>query len=299
MRSPMPRLLYTPWILLTWFLPVPDASAQMRPNGLPDIPIPPPAEAMPGVSVVSAQRARNYASPVQLYPGRSSIIDFAATGEVITYIQLSDLSDIVYDTNAPIDTGAARTVILRLIRPINIEGTTTATVPNIVVSTIDAEGNTYTYLFDLHQDTGRPSQNEGSGIAIAPIEDVREARLFNTVALQPNIIRTDVGNATLDDIERGLAIAIEAEYTPPDDPVVFTVEEAIALARNGTPLRTAAEELGLNMAILTSLGEIALKASLLDAVEESSDELSVPAVNQPSISSPEPIEIQVEVDELL
>lgn len=272
----------TPWVILGVNLGVNEEAIAQVTGNLPDIPIPPAAEAMPATSLVSAERARSFASPVDIYQGRSSVIDFSATGEIITYIQLSDLTEIVYDTNAPISTGAARTIVVRLINPIYIEGTTRAVVPNMVVSTIDAQGNTYTYLFDLYQNLqdGRPSQNEGSGIAIAPTEEVRETRLFNTVEIQPNMIRTSAGIATLTDIERGLAYAIEQEYTAPDDPVVFAVEEAIAQARNGTPLRTAASELGIDMAVLTSLGEMGIGAEVLEAFEEpeatDSGELVVP-----------------------
>lgn len=264
-----------PWIftpcLLGWALMGGEAIAQqIGPNALPDVPIPPASQARPATSMVSAQRARLYTSPVNLYPGRNSIIDFAATGEVITYIQLSDLSHIVYDTNAPIDSGAAQVVTLRLIQPLLFEGLTKSAVPNMVISTLDEQGNTYTYLFDLFQNSGRPSQTESNGIAIAPASEVRQTRLFNTVALRPNVLRTNQGEATLEDIEQGLAIAIELGYTPANDPVVADVQEAIALARNGTPLRTAADQLGLDMAVLTTLGEIGIENSILAPVESES-----------------------------
>lgn len=294
-------LLYTPWILLSWVLPAENALAQVsRSNGLPDIPIPPATEAMPATSVVSAQRARNYASPVQLYPGRNSVIDFAATGEIITYVQLSDLAEIVYDTNAPISTGAARTVVVRLIKPIYIEGTTRALVPNMVVSTIDEQGNTYTYLFDLYQNLveARPSQSAGSGIAIAPIDEVRETRLFNTVTLRPNVIRTELGEATLDDIEQGLEVAIAQDYTPSNDPVVYAVEQAVAKARNGTPLRTAASQLGLDLAVLVALGEMGIEAGIV-APEPASEGITIPVFEQPELPSPATLDVQTEVNELL
>jgi hypothetical protein len=290
--KPKHWLLLTPCLLLGGLLPVESAIAQVsRQNGLPDIPIPPATEARPATSVVSAERARNYASPVQLYPGRSSVIDFSATGEIITYVQLSDLSEIVYDTNAPIDTGAARTIILRPIQPLYIEGTTRALVPNMVVSTIDAQGNTYTYIFDLHQNFAnpRPSQDQGNGIAILPAEEVRETQLFNTTVLRPNVIRTELGDATLDDIERGLEVAIAQEYTAPDDPVVYAVEQAIARARNGTPLRTAASELGLDMAVLVALGEMGIESGIVAPEPDSepaSDAPTVPPVEQPALTEP-------------
>jgi hypothetical protein len=188
---------------------------------------------------------------------------------VITYVQLSDLSRIVYNTNAPIDSGAARTIILRPIQALHIEGTYTAAVPNLVVTTVDGAGNTYTYLFDLYRSAeGFPEQSESSGITIAPASEVRATRLENTGTARPNVLSTEAGEATLSDIERGLAISIEANYTPPDDPVVLAVREAIALARNGTPLRNAARQLQLDLAVLTSLGELGIEAGIEEAVEK-------------------------------
>jgi hypothetical protein len=232
-------------------------------NGLPAVPIPPASRAIPATSRVSQQRARNYASPVMLYGGRSSVIDFSATGEVITYIQLSDLSQIVYDTNAPLDSGAARTIVLRPIQPLAIEGTLPAVVPNLVVTTVDGAGESHTYLFDLyHHPDSVPDRSESSGIAIVPAADLRAVQLTNNSAQRPNVLQTAAGEATLADLERGLAIALEAGYTTAEDPVVFAVREAIALARNGTPLRSAAAQLQLDLAVLTSLGELGIAERL-------------------------------------
>jgi len=253
---------------------------------LPEVPIPAASQAITATSIVSQERARQYASPVRLYPGRSSVIDFSSTGEVITYVQLSDLSRIVYNTNAPIDSGAARTIILRPIQALHIEGNYTAAVPNLVVTTVDGDGNTYTYLFDLYRSAeGFPEQSESSGITIAPASEVRATRLENTNSQRPNVLSTEAGEATLRDIERGLAIAIEADYTPPDDPVVLAVREAIALARNGTPLRNAARQLQLDLAVLTSLGELGIESGIEEAVE--------------ALPESPPLERQTEIEELI
>ncbi len=259
------------WLILSGIvLTATGSKAQARPSGsLPDIPIPNPSEAIPATSVVSQERARNYASPVMLYPGRNSVIDFSSTGEVITYIQLSDLSRIVYDTNAPIDSGAARTIILRPIQALHIDGTYTAAIPNLVVTTVDAAGKTYTYLFDLYRSPDRfPEQHESSGIAIAPAVEVREMQALNAETIRLNVVRTEAGEATLEDIEQGLTVAIEENYTPSDDPIVFAVRQAITMARNGLPLRTAAHQLQIDMAVLSSLAKLGIEANIEDAADE-------------------------------
>jgi hypothetical protein len=174
---------------------------------------------------------------------------------------------------------------LRLIQPLHIEGTYTAAIPNLVVTTVDLDGNTYTYLFDLyHSPDVVPDPDDSSGIAIMPEREIRAIRLSNQNTTQPNIIRTDAGNATLNHLERGLSIAIEADYTPPDDPIVLAVREAIAMARNGTPIRTAAQQLQIDLAVLTSLGELGINAN-----DETDDNIPVP----------QPLEIQTEVEELI
>ena len=231
---------------------------------LPEVPIPPAGEARPALSIVSGERAEFYTSPVTVYTGRASVIDFSRIGQVITYAQLSDISGLVYDTNAPIQSGAARIIVLRPIQTLFIEGTTTATVPNLVVTTVDTAGNPYTYIFNIYRDSGRPGQTESNGIAIAPVPEVRQTRLLNNIAIRPNVVRTELGGATLNDIARGLDVAIERGYTPPNDPVVFQVREAIAKARNGVPIRTAAGNLGLDIAVLTRLGAMGVEEGIVN-----------------------------------
>jgi hypothetical protein len=265
-RSCIPWLIFTSVILVAT-----GGKAQAQSSAaLPEVPMPAPSQAIPATSVVSQQRARQYASPVRLYPGRSSVIDFSSTDEVITYIQLSDISRIVYDINAPIDSGAARTIILRPIQALHIEGSYTAAVPNLVVTTTDPAGHTYTYLFDLYRSpTGFPDQSEASGIAIAPASEVRHIQLANSTELTPNVIHTEAGEATLSDISRGLEVAIAKAYTSPNDPVVAAVKAALSLARNGTPLRSAVGQVGLDLAILSSLGEIGIQAAISEPADPS------------------------------
>jgi hypothetical protein len=71
--------------------------------------------------------------------------------------------------------------------------------------------------------------------------------------------------------------------------VVYAVEQAIAQARNGTPLRTAASELGLDMAVLVALGEMGIESGIVAPEPDSepaSDALTVPPVEQPALTEP-------------
>lgn len=108
---------------------------------------------------------------------------------------------------------------------------------------------------------------------------------LNAETIRPNVVRTDAGEATLEDIEQGLTVAIEENYTPSDDPIVFAVRQAITMARNGLPLRTAAHQLQIDMAVLTSLAELGIEANVEDAADE--------------VPESQPLNIQVEVEDLI
>ncbi len=217
------------------------------------------------VERIPAEIAGRYAIPIQIYPGRNSVIDFR-TGEVISFIQLSDSSRLIFQTNAPIESGAARTVVIRPIQPLFFEGATTSPIPNLVVTTFNSSGDERTYLFNLVPNRQIPGFSDPNGIAIitdaqwqAEIDAQRQA------AAPTNVIQTELGLATLQDIARGLRAAIDQGYTRANDPVVYDVLEVLAQTRNGVPLVNAAATVGVNLSILVALGEIGIEAAQQEA----------------------------------
>jgi len=197
------------------------------------------------LKIVGRDAATNATTNLQVWSGRSSVIDFSQTGEVITYIRLADPSRAVFNTDAELKTNQARTIFVQPIQPLQFPGATTANITNLFVKTRSPEGIERLYTFNVVHRDGQPTNN---GIAISTVVPGQE----------PSVTLADNRTATLRDIEGGLDIAIRRGYTPPNDPVVFKVREFIALARNGTAIAKAAEKTNLSMSVVISLGQLGL-----------------------------------------
>lgn len=215
------------------------------------------------VRLISEAQAEDNTTSVDIYTGRSSVIDFR-NGEIIAYIQLSDMSEIVYSTNAPLESGGSNTIVLREIEPLVFAGQTTAAVPNLIVSTINPEGISKTYIFDLHLRQARPSGATSNGVAIVPANLV-PARTVRRLE-QPNSpsINSNLGQPAIADIANGLEIAIARGYTAENDPVVAQVRQFIALVDSGQTIAAAAKETNITLEILEALGDIAIEADIFD-----------------------------------
>ena len=192
---------------------------------------------------VGSQSAIN----VEVYPGRISTIDFSQTNEAIAYAGLGDPSRIVFNTDFPLESGAAHTVFLRPIQPLNFPGATTARITNLVVKTIDPTGLMRLYNFQIVHKGGTPAN---LGVQIVPSTGNRTQTAIN------------IGNgrtASLDDVETGLRLAIARGYTNASDPVVLSVKNFLANARNqDNSLVEAARAASTDLAVITELARIAL-----------------------------------------
>lgn len=255
------------------------ASAQVYPS-IPSPALPPLQEAPQAFAFVSRDRAYRFATLVPIVPGRNSLIDFR-TDEAISFIQLSDPSKIVYTTNAPLDSGAAKTIILRQIEELEFPRLTHSTLPNLTVTTIDSSGQHRTYQFDLQLRTEPPSEHLPASIAVVPAVIAQQERIaLNQVrhnqveGLWIDRISTAAGAADIDDIEQGLEAAIERGYTPATDPIVAQVRETIAQARQGTPLQQAIEIADVPQAVMVALGEIGLQQQLRRRLESPSSQVN-------------------------
>lgn len=190
--------------------------------------------------VVDRNRATTSAIQVQVAPGRATSISFSQTDETIDYILLADASQVVYSTDAELETGRAKTIFLRVIQPLRFPGATTTPVTNLMVQTVDARGQNRLYTFDIVHS----SNPRYVGVQILPVIARSQAN-------------PAVGNLnlTLDNIQTGLSIAIMRGYTSIDDPVVTKVRQLLELMRteNMTVLE-AARSVGIPLAVLEELG---------------------------------------------
>lgn len=196
---------------------------------------------------------------VQIFPGRASAIQFPGD-EVISYILLADQSKIVYTTNAPLETGLAQVVFLRLINPLYIPGTTSppeslttletetevgqiyAPVTNLSVVTVDELDNQILYVFNLvPNSTNLPEGNNGVELVLATAGS-----------------NFDLDGIQLIDLQVGLELAIEREYTEPTDPIVRQLRQLIEMAiESERSIEDIADELDIADEVIVNLVEIA------------------------------------------
>jgi len=208
---------------------------------------------LPTLNPIGATTALQEGATVRIFPGRASVINFR-TDEFITSITLSDPTYVLYTPNAEIDSGQTTALILRLSDGIVFENLTRSSRPNISITTINQEGKQKTYLFDLEIASGLPIPNrDHNGIVIVPDNQA--------IASNGNVIQTAKGDATMNDIERGLRISIRQGFTTRTDPIVAKVQEVLAQSRNGGSLMAIAQQVGVPLSVLTTLGELGLDAA--------------------------------------
>jgi hypothetical protein len=234
------------------------AAPNAKANGLP----PTPVEAMnpvirwntptpPGtLTEVSQAQAQRYAQTIPIYAGRNAAITFR-TGERIQFLQVSDPSAIVFNTNTPVESGQATVILLRLIRPLRFPGLLTTERPNLTVTTTRG-----TYFFDLQPVHQEQSRSQPSGVAIVPGNSLSFAAFGQTTIVTPR------GRATVEDVRRGLSVAIGRNYTRSDDPVVAQVQRAMTLMRQGAsiPEIVTATSAPALPRVLARLGELGIES---------------------------------------
>lgn len=190
--------------------------------------------------IIDRQTANSGTIDLQIIPGRATSIDFSQTDEIITYILLADPSRVVYTPSAPI--GKAKSLYLRAIQPLKFPGTTTATITNLRIETVDQRGQQRSYNFNIIPSKGNTTTY--LGVRIAP----------NALS-QPVVVESR--QITADDLEIGLRLAIARGYTQANDPIVTKVQHMIVLMRNGTPVRMAAQSAQVSIPVITALATIA------------------------------------------
>ena len=188
---------------------------------------------------------------VSVNPGRIAVIDFSTTDEAISYIGLGDASRVVYNTDFPIPSGTAQTIFLLPIEELDFPGATTAKITNLVAKTVDAKGVSRVYNFQINH------SNSVANLGIKITPHIRN-RIANS---DRQVIKVSYGRAAnLNDVERGLKLAINRGYTKTDDPVVAKVKRFTALVRNGDlSVIESAETVGVDLAVISSLAEMALE----------------------------------------
>jgi hypothetical protein len=203
--------------------------------------------------IIGRDVAARSAIEIQVAPGRATTIDFNQTDEVITYVLLADPSRVVYTTNADLESGQAKTLLLRTIQPLDFPGATRTDITNLTVQTLDSTGQQRLYTFNLVPISSTPRY---TGVSVAM-----------DVAGHQTLILNDNRIATLNDIEQGLGIAIRRGYTRNDDSIVLDIRQLLALARNNSiTIQQAATDANVPLSVLTELAEMALEERVLESI---------------------------------
>ena len=189
--------------------------------------------------------AQSQPIPINVTPGEVTSINFQ-NNEFITYVILSDSSRHVYTLNAPTESGAAKSIFLKRIKPLDFPGETTSPNPNLFVVTQNSMGNQKQYEFILGAKTG-----EETNITISPTSIPKTK--------PPLVIQTELGAATPKDIRTGLRLKFHQGQLDESDPLALAVAETLAIALNeDKTLISVAEELQVPLSFLSELGRIGL-----------------------------------------
>ncbi|MGL5938849.1 MAG: hypothetical protein ACRC2S_00450 [Waterburya sp.] len=213
------------------------------------------APAYAEINVIDAQ-AQNKPTVVEITPGKTTAVNFQ-NQETISYVKLSDKSQTTYSTNAPIESGAAQSIFFTAIEKLDFPGEISSSTPNLFVVAIDPQGKQKQYEFVFQQRTpGQEEEDNQINIVPAP---VRQAKPSLT-------IKTDLGEATPDDIRAGLEHKLSQGELADDSTTALLIAEAIAISVNkNQPMIRVAEELQISLALLSELGStgLAQKTKLL------------------------------------
>jgi hypothetical protein len=197
--------------------------------------------------LITENIAQTQAIPINLTSGQISSIHFQ-NGYRISYLILSDRSKIVYSLNAPTESGEARSIFLRQIDTLSFPGETTSNQPDLRVVAIDNRGNQRNYKFIVDN-----SQEHESDITIVPPPNKPRAKKT------PNVIYTDLGAATPEDIRIGLKYKLDKGEVAPEDPIALYTSEAIAITLNEQKtLLALSKELNIPLSVLSEFGRTGL-----------------------------------------
>ncbi|AFZ60986.1 hypothetical protein H6G54_28560 [Anabaena cylindrica FACHB-243] len=195
--------------------------------------------------VLERDTAANTLIQVQVTPGRATPISFNQTDETISYILVADPSRLVYTTDTDLKTGQATTIFLRVIKPLKFPQATTTAITNLLVQTVDEEGQKRLYNFDIIPQRGKSGY---VGIQIA-----------NAIPGQQKLLIDKNRQVTVDDIETGLKTAINRGYTHSNDPIVSKVQKFLVLLRtHKVTIPEVAKSVDVPLAVISELGKMAI-----------------------------------------
>lgn len=201
-------------------------------------PSPAIATAARELSVDTATRDR-HPTRIAIAPGRGVTLDFSATGQQLVKVWLDDPSQIAYDFdgcaiarsgNCPY---LGQAIHLRRIEPIDFPG-------------LPATGRTLLTAIAVDPQTGERSRYH---FEVVPSDHASVVG----IAIVPAAAASPVASADIGAIASGLQIVRDRQQLEANSALAERLDRAIALMRRGTPLRTAARQVGVSLALLERL----------------------------------------------
>jgi hypothetical protein len=189
------------------------------------------------------KKAQTEPTIIGITPGQTTVIHFQ-NDEKISYLVLSDKSRIVYSLNAPTESGAAKSIFLRNIEELKFPGEINSSNPNLFVVSVDAKGRQKQYEFVIDS---QKEQERDINIIPAKIKKILPG------------IKTELGEASLEDIRMGLKYRLARGDFSASDPLALNTAEALAISLNeDRSLIKVARELQIPLSLLSELGRTGL-----------------------------------------
>ena len=178
-------------------------------------------------------------TPVVVHRGMGAAIDFTQTGYVVQRAWLGDPSRLTLDTDGPMEQGVTKVVYLRAIDGLSFDGLP-STSTTVLTARLAGPRGAKLCQFPVSYGSGAP--------------DYTSLRLSDDSApttppqAKP---RSLLAQVNLDNVEMG--ISVNAATLGQASPVVQRVNQFISKVRNGQSQRSAAQELGIEWALLIEL----------------------------------------------
>lgn len=195
---------------------------------------------------VSPKTTNQQPITVKVWSGRATAIDFSSTKQRITSVVLADPSRLVYNADAPIESGQATTLFLKQIQALKFPGATRANLTNLFIKTVDAQGKQQLHVFNVLAAQGVP---EYSGVQVS-----KTASKINQVL--PTLSTSEMLNR----VEAGMQVAIARGLAKSDDQLFDRVRQFIIEARSGTSLAVATRRANVSPALILKLSQLGLQA---------------------------------------
>lgn len=199
---------------------------------------------------VEEDKAKSTPIEISVANGQASSIKFS-NNQIIDFVMLPDQSRSIYNTNAPIDSGNATSIYLRKIDKLDIPGATQSNTPNLMVETIDEQGNKHQYEFMLNVSSAVERDRVTINPAPVPPPPKPEPKPEPVTT-----IKTQYGDATPADVALGIEMAIKNKDILADGAIAIAAKEYVAITRNGAAAQDALIQTKLPLSVVSKLGTL-------------------------------------------